>query len=85
MIVARLISLRNSEVVVQPEVAKFLDLMTFPVLNSIYQFQDRRLLGLEIGDVVDIRGDTLDRGVSFLELPPVRVVMLRGGVKDGLK
>lgn len=85
MIVARLIRLGHSKMVIEPQVAKAVDLVALPVFDPVGQLADGGLLGFEVGDFVDSRGNALDRGRPFFQLGSIRVFMLGRGMQDSLE
>lgn len=84
MIIARLIGFGHGEVIVQPKIAEFVEIVTFPIFHSIHELSHRCLFRLEVGHFVDPCCDTLDRGITLLQFNTEKVLVLSGSVQDGL-
>ncbi len=84
MIVAGLICFRYSKMVVEVKVTKFVQFVTFPVLDSLNQFTHCGLFSFVVGHLIDFIGDALYRSRASLELRSIGIVVLFGSVENGL-
>ena len=84
MVLAIDLALGDGEDVIEEEVAKVGNVMTLPVIDAHRQVVYRELVLRPTLGLVDLVGDALGGGAALLQFVPVRVVLGRRCLDEGL-